>query len=185
MRQLNPNAMDRKELESLRGGLVYCVRTYRALNPYLKGIHLTIDGWRPFQDVWGEKLRGRELLAAIAEGKLENTEEDEGPATVWAVPRLKKDLAALSQMTEPKVVPQRPMRGRQRATAWYLIGNASGDGFGSGLFARGTLQSGDWRVTHGKSHQTGGRPQTWCIEWKMASKAGSFFGWSCSFSLTT
>lgn len=53
MREADPEAMDRKELESLRGGLIYCARTYRMLNPYLKRLHLTIDGWRPFWDVWG------------------------------------------------------------------------------------------------------------------------------------
>lgn len=38
------------------------------------------------------------------------------------------------------------MRSKRRATAWYLVGDASGDGFGSGLFAHGVLkyESGDW-----------------------------------------
>jgi hypothetical protein len=32
-----------KTLESIRGFLVYVARTYTALVPYLKGIHLTLD----------------------------------------------------------------------------------------------------------------------------------------------
>jgi hypothetical protein len=43
-----------KPLESHRGFLIYLVRTYPAINPYLKGIHLTLDSWRPWRkdDGW-------------------------------------------------------------------------------------------------------------------------------------
>jgi len=41
------NEFDFKMLESAYGFLIYVVRTYPAFNPYLKGIHLTIDSWRP------------------------------------------------------------------------------------------------------------------------------------------
>ena len=34
-------------MESIRGFLVYFSRTYRDMNPYLKGLHLTLDSWRP------------------------------------------------------------------------------------------------------------------------------------------
>jgi hypothetical protein len=39
--------LDRKMLERARGFLVYFARAYTPLWPYLKGLHLTIDGWRP------------------------------------------------------------------------------------------------------------------------------------------
>ena len=45
-----PDNMDRKELESMRGFMIYCCRTYRNMNPYLKGVHLTIDSWRDYRD---------------------------------------------------------------------------------------------------------------------------------------
>ena len=35
-----------QRLLEIRGFLNYVVRTYPWLNPYLKGLHLTIDGWR-------------------------------------------------------------------------------------------------------------------------------------------
>ena len=56
----------------IRGFLIYVVRTYPWLNPYIKGLHLTIDSWRPGREELGFKMRGKELeraLAAWAEGR--------------------------------------------------------------------------------------------------------------------
>jgi hypothetical protein len=39
-----------KQLESYRGFLVYVLRTYSAMVPYLKGIHLSLDSWRANRD---------------------------------------------------------------------------------------------------------------------------------------
>ena len=47
---------------------MYVVRTYPWINPYMKGLHLTIDSWRPFQGTDGFKLRGKELENALALG---------------------------------------------------------------------------------------------------------------------
>jgi hypothetical protein len=46
-----------KELESCRGFLVYVTRTYGAMVPYLKGVHHTLDSWRPERDVDGWKFQ--------------------------------------------------------------------------------------------------------------------------------
>jgi hypothetical protein len=43
----------RKELESIRGSLVYLQRTYPSITPYVKGHHLTIDSWRWNRDSEG------------------------------------------------------------------------------------------------------------------------------------
>jgi hypothetical protein len=37
--------LPRQRLLEIRGFLNYVVRTYPWMNPYLKGLHLTIDGW--------------------------------------------------------------------------------------------------------------------------------------------
>ncbi len=37
-----------KLLESYRGFLIYVCRTYPSINPYLKGIHLSLDSWHPW-----------------------------------------------------------------------------------------------------------------------------------------
>ena len=47
------------------GFLIYVVRTYKWLNPYIKGLHLTIDSWRPGRADNGFKLKGRELKQAM------------------------------------------------------------------------------------------------------------------------
>jgi len=45
-----------KQLESYRGTLVYQSRTYPALVPHFKGIHLTLDSWMPNRDSEGWKI---------------------------------------------------------------------------------------------------------------------------------
>ena len=44
-----------KDMEKRRGFLVYVTRTYPSMVPYLKGIHLTLDSWRPQRDADGWK----------------------------------------------------------------------------------------------------------------------------------
>ncbi len=53
-------------LLQIRGFLMYVVRTYPWINPYMKALHLTIDSWRPFRGADGFKLRGKELENALA-----------------------------------------------------------------------------------------------------------------------
>jgi hypothetical protein len=43
-------SLDFKSLESKRGFLIYVTRTYPSMVPYLKGMHLTLDSWRPNWD---------------------------------------------------------------------------------------------------------------------------------------
>jgi len=52
----DPGKFDFKKLESERGSLVYVMRTYPAMRPYLRGIHATLDSWRPGRDEDGWKL---------------------------------------------------------------------------------------------------------------------------------
>ena len=42
--------MSNKILEGIRGFLIYVARTFKWMTPYLKGLHLTIDGWREGRD---------------------------------------------------------------------------------------------------------------------------------------
>lgn len=53
--------VNRKRLEQIRGFLIYVSRTYPWMPPYLKGLHLTIDSWRPGRDKQGFKLKAAEL----------------------------------------------------------------------------------------------------------------------------
>ena len=47
--------IDHSFLEKGRGFMVYFCRTYTSLTPFLKGIHLTLDGWRKGRDAEGWK----------------------------------------------------------------------------------------------------------------------------------
>ena len=51
----NDGWMNHKELERKQGFLLYVTGTYPAMVPYMKGIHLTLDGWRVGQDDEGWK----------------------------------------------------------------------------------------------------------------------------------
>jgi hypothetical protein len=53
--------VDRKVLEIIRGFLVYVARTYKSLTPFLMGLHMSIDGWRPGRDEEGWRLRQTEV----------------------------------------------------------------------------------------------------------------------------
>ena len=55
---MNEAGLNLKTLKSYRGFLVYVARTYPSMVPYLKGIHATIDSWRPGRDCDGWKIRG-------------------------------------------------------------------------------------------------------------------------------
>jgi len=104
-----------KELERCQGFRIYVSQTYTALVPDLSSIHLPLESWRDWRDKQGWKLLVKEIdqlidamkdysplpvsFGALSPGK--------GPrmTTVKAVPRLKDDVTALSQLVRAKVAP--------------------------------------------------------------------------------
>jgi hypothetical protein len=122
--------MDHDELERIRGFLVYVARTYKALMPYLKGVHLTLDSWRGNRNDDGWRL-SKPLsdighpLAPCAEPN-----SDSPPPRVKAVPRLQKDIQTFIKFTNtalPPIVRARPV---VLAVGVFGFGDASGAGFG-------------------------------------------------------
>ena len=103
----NPTALPRERLKQIRGFLVYLSRTYPDMVPYLKGVHLTLDSWRAGRNSAGWKLRGRELLAAMEEGKVTMEQPENAPSTARAVDRLATDLQALRYLMESDTPPTR------------------------------------------------------------------------------
>ena len=88
MLEADPERMDRQRLEEVRGFLIYVSRTYRGMGPYLNGLHLTIDGWRPNRGEGGWRNR-RYVRPDWTQGtKYEATQEAtyRGPKHVKAVP---------------------------------------------------------------------------------------------------
>ena len=48
----------RQRLLEIKGFLNYVVQTYLWMNPYLKGLHLIIDGWREWRIASGWRAKG-------------------------------------------------------------------------------------------------------------------------------
>lgn len=164
----DPSALPRKELEKWRGYLIYVGRTYRWIGPYLKGLHNTIDGFRWDRDEEGYRLAARqrrELLQELAMKEAEDLmnrgedvdletfavnvgERDGIPDTVAAVPRLRGDIDALLKLTAGEEPAVQACRALVALVALYLVGDASGRGFGSALWDdKGVLyNSGTWKL---------------------------------------
>ncbi len=131
----------------IRGFLIYVVRTYPWLNLYIKGLHLTIDSWKPGTEESGFKMRGKELdcaLAAWAEGRGlpcqredDATDEvtpppsqeawerqscpgDEAPEVVRLVPRFRRDVACLLELTDLHIPPKQLYRAKH-TMAFFVI----------------------------------------------------------------
>jgi hypothetical protein len=136
----------------IRGFLIYVVRTYPWLNPYIKGLHLMIDSWRPGREESGFKMRGKELeqaLAAWVEGRdLPCRREDDGPDIIAPppplegresqacmgdrvpgdgrlVPRFWRDVACLLELTESRKPPRQLYRAKHTVHFFFVIGDVS------------------------------------------------------------
>ena len=53
--------ISRSRMDYIRGFSVYVYNTYRYMNPYLNGVYLTVESWKPYRDAEGCRLRGEEL----------------------------------------------------------------------------------------------------------------------------
>jgi len=126
---------DHKEMEKQRGFLVYVTRTYPALVPYLKAIHLMLDSWRVGRDDEGWRMTG-ELAAHLQVDHVAPCFATSAPTTVLAVPRLEADLEALTTLMASPTPPERIIRSSRVMVALYGFGDASGSGFGSTIVGK-------------------------------------------------
>lgn len=149
------DTIDHKTLESHRGFLIYISRTYLAITPYLKGIHLTLDSWRPWrsEDAW--KLSLAEIKTALAAKNITyplNTAGDKPPSKVKVAPLLHDDAAALTLLFAPETPPCRAVHPKKCYEALYVFGDASGSGFGSSLIIENVVhyRHGQWSNSFSK-----------------------------------
>ena len=157
----NPAArVPRQRLLEIRGFLNYVVRTYPWLNPYLKGLHLTIDGWREGREEGGWKATGPPSMASrrAREDELGRrsggapVKADQGPEHVLPQPRLHRDVKCLIELTALAEPPRHLFRVGALMAAFYVPGDASGSGFGSAVIGDHGIEyqsgtwSGDWRT---------------------------------------
>jgi hypothetical protein len=126
----NPKRLVRKELEQKRGFLLYVTRSYPATVPYLKGLHLTIDGWRQGRDEEGWRCMDREAREVEESGDHPESAPGDGPILVVAKPRLVQDLEALTLLFHHERPPLRRVRSSTVVEVYYGFGDASQDGFG-------------------------------------------------------
>lgn len=144
------DTIDFKQLERSRGFLIYIARTFPMLTPYLKGIHLSLDSWRPWRRQDGWKMTISEIRAALEEKDedLQITAVPGGkpPLRVKAVPRMRDDVRALLQLTSSATPPRRLIRPVKRATMAYAFADASGSGFGGSFLVGDEIRyiSGQW-----------------------------------------
>ena len=158
--------LDRGVLGSRRGFLVYVARTYDFMVPYLKGIHATMESWRPDRDGEGWKVknpawdhdiedRGRASKPAGA-----GLVYKDGPDKVWAVPRLDGDLEALIELTKSDTPPRVMVRSSKVVQVRYGFGDASGLGYGSAITLDGKqyrVRTGTWVWTFGQEKSSNWR----------------------------
>ena len=120
--------INRKELERVRGFLVYVSLTFDTMVPYLKGIHLTLETWRSDRDAEGwrlpEKDRRKQKVSEVSN-------QEAPPKEVSPAPRFASDVAALSELTKDEIPPKILARPRKGAKVAIIFGDASGEGFGS------------------------------------------------------
>jgi hypothetical protein len=128
----NQGWLIRKDLERRRGFLLYVTRTFPATVPYLKGFHLTIDGWRGNRNGDGWKYYSKEVRELQERGEdVAMPEPPEAPKEVKAKARLVEcDLPALTRLFGSEHPPKRRIRSKQVVTVYYGFGDASQDGFG-------------------------------------------------------
>ncbi|KAL7575469.1 hypothetical protein ACA910_007367 [Epithemia clementina (nom. ined.)] len=155
----------RKELECIRGFLVYLSLTYGMITPYLKGIHLTLESWRSDRDSEGWKMTPQEW-AQIAHRRDTDVEGGhteyhdnylDAPSQVTPAPRFAGDVAALEKLTESIHPPPPPtvlVQPVGKAKAALMFGDALGTGFGSSLWLQGVptldTEHGLWTRMYGK-----------------------------------
>ena len=158
----------------IRGFLMYVVRTYTWMNPYIKGMHNTIDSWREGRAEDGFKMTAKEmkriqsLLAEAmglpcrrAEGDGEEratvvspgAEEGVAPETVLPKERFLRDLEYLRELTSPTTPPKQLYRAAHQS-AFFVIGDASGKAKGSAVVEQ-----------YGVDYESG----AWNLEWRLKS----------------
>jgi hypothetical protein len=121
--------VQRKPLESMRGFFIHLMRTYPIITPYLKGMHLTLDGWREHRDSDMWKIPPSEW----EDFDIPEPTDDQAPMDLLPAPRLADDVSCLVQLFAPLVPPTRVICCVTRLIAIYGVADASTVGFG-GLF---------------------------------------------------
>jgi len=115
--------LDRTSLESMRGFLNHLARTFPVITPYLKGFHLTLDGWR--------ENRSDDMWKLPREDWVEASPATAAPEYVHPATRLADDVQCLLTLFAAGTAPTRPARCTKWKVAIYGFVDASLAGHGS------------------------------------------------------
>jgi hypothetical protein len=132
--------------------------------PYLKGIHQTLDGWRPNRDTDGWKLSSKEIVRKRKQKRCREEEQGEPPTQVEAATWLEDDLEALEQLLDAKHPPKRRVRSSKCIEVFYGFRDASATGYAAN-FQR-VINKGTEFKLEGKIYYRYGH---WCDEVSDAS----------------
>mmetsp|Transcript_39832 Transcript_39832/g.59083 ORF Transcript_39832/g.59083 Transcript_39832/m.59083 type:complete len:161 (+) Transcript_39832:214-696(+) len=130
------------------------------ITPYLKGIHLTLESWRPGRDEEGWRLRGKAAVELEEKFRLNPSAYPTQPKMVKAVERLEGDVRALDELTRSTQPPCLLARPQKDAIAALMFGDTSGEGYGSSLWKYGgrivNTINGIWTRAYGQGHRISG-----------------------------
>ena len=112
--------MNHKDLERKREFLVHLSMTFSNLVPFLKGLHLTIDSWRPLRKDDGWKFSHKEIGAWLEHKANDGFGQDEiydllnvgTSSAVTLVSCFFDDLNFLSQFFERESLPRVMVRSQ-------------------------------------------------------------------------
>jgi hypothetical protein len=96
--------------------------------PYLKGIHLMLDSWRPYRNEEGWKLSEKDIRKVREAEGIFHHQGASPPKRVKAVQRLWDNLEALAVLTNFPKAPRRRVRNKKVVSVFYGFGDASGVG---------------------------------------------------------
>jgi hypothetical protein len=130
--------VNRKLLETIRGFFIHLQRTCPALTPFLKSMHLVIDGWRKGRDLSMWKVpHYKKFTDGYSDESLEQWIPTGGatsttaPTEVLAAPWLRPDLRYLASLLASPTPPIWYLCPRQIRLALYGCVDASGAGYAS------------------------------------------------------
>jgi len=139
------NQLDRKFLESVWGFYIHLQCTYPSVTPYIKGLHLTINGWQGGRDEDMWKVNQSWDGDGGDPDYFATPPSPHAPARVTPAPRLRQDMQALHALFSHPTPPIRYLRPRRARIALYGFVDASGSGFGGSY----TAQDGRLLYRHG------------------------------------
>ena len=136
--------LQRTESERSAGFLNHLAMPFDDITPFMKGIYLTLNAWRPQRDSEGRRLSDKKWNRVLFEkhnrGLVSDAElEDKlmshtsAPQAVTALIRLESDLQSMDTILSPEVIPKVGLRSRLIVSVVYGFGDASDTGLGATL----------------------------------------------------